>query len=269
MRRELLALCEREPDHRVLGQVVERRESVVLGVVFAGAVGHLDHEPTGPANEQRQREVARDQVRVDRQAEHPEAVLEVVLPDRLVPLEQALAAPDVVDEHVQAAVLGVDAPDELRDLCWLEMVDRDGDPHAPGVADELGGLLDRLGPVVLRAPLPRRAAGAVHDRPCLPERDGRPTPGTTGCARNERHLSGERTRHRTHPTTTLVSRRPRGSGRSRPASSPRTWAAYGCTNASASSSSAGESGWARWTASGATSFCSNGAATSSTRPRPR
>ena len=73
----------------------------MLGVVVAGAVGHLDDQPAGLADQQRQREVAGDQVRVDRQAQHPQPLLEVVLPHRRVPLEQQLAAPDVVDQHVE------------------------------------------------------------------------------------------------------------------------------------------------------------------------
>jgi hypothetical protein len=40
------------------------------------------------------------------------AVVEVVLPHRRVPLEQPLAAPDVVDEHVEPPLLGVDALNE-------------------------------------------------------------------------------------------------------------------------------------------------------------
>ena len=114
VRRELLGLREREPEHRRLGQVVEGREAVVRGVVLERAVGHLDDEAARPADQQRQREVAGDQVRVDREAQQPQAAVEVVLPHRRVPLGQLLAAPDVVDEDVEAALLGVDARDERR-----------------------------------------------------------------------------------------------------------------------------------------------------------
>ena len=88
----------------------------MVGVVVGGAVGDLDDEPAGAADQQRQRVVARDQVRVDREPQQPQAGVEVVLPHRRVPLEEVLGAPDVVDEHVEAAVLGVDALDERRDL---------------------------------------------------------------------------------------------------------------------------------------------------------
>jgi hypothetical protein len=41
---------------------------------------------------------------------HLEAVGEVVLPERRVPAREPVAAPDVVDEHVEAAVLVVADP---------------------------------------------------------------------------------------------------------------------------------------------------------------
>jgi hypothetical protein len=49
--------------------------------------------------------VAGDQVRVDREAKEPQPAVEVVLPHGLVPLEEVLGAPDVVDQHVEAAVV--------------------------------------------------------------------------------------------------------------------------------------------------------------------
>ena len=50
VRRKLLALCEREPEDRRLGQVIEGREPVVRRVVLEGAVGHLDHQAAGLAD---------------------------------------------------------------------------------------------------------------------------------------------------------------------------------------------------------------------------
>ena len=143
--------------------------------------------------------MARDQVRVDRQVQHAQPVVEVVLPHGRVPLEEQLAAPDVVDQHVQPALLGVDALHERLDLRGLEVIDLDRDPGASGRVDELGGLLDRLRPVVLGASLPRRAAGAVHGRARLAERHRDAAAGAPGGAGHERHLVGERggVRHRT------------------------------------------------------------------------
>jgi hypothetical protein len=90
-------------------------------------------------------------VRVDRKAEDSQSVLQVVLPDRLVPLEQLLPAPDVVHEDVQAPTLGIDALRERFHLIRFEMVDGNRYPKAAGLRHELGRLLDRLRPVVLRA----------------------------------------------------------------------------------------------------------------------
>jgi hypothetical protein len=49
--------------------------------------------------------MARDQVGLDREAQEPQAAVEVVLPHGLVPLEEMLGAPDVVHQHVEAALL--------------------------------------------------------------------------------------------------------------------------------------------------------------------
>ena len=60
---------ERHAVHRRLGEVVEERDAVVGRVVLVGAVGHLDDQAAGLLDQQRQREVARDRVRVDAEAE--------------------------------------------------------------------------------------------------------------------------------------------------------------------------------------------------------
>ena len=196
VRRELMRLREREPQHGGLGQVVEGRQPVGARVVLERAVGHLDDQAAGPADQQRQREVARDEVRVDRQAQEAQAAVEVVLPDRRVPLGQLLAAPDVVDQHVEATLLVVDARDEVAHLIGLQVVDRDRDPAAAGGVDELGGLLDRLRPVVLGPVLARGAPGAVDGRARFAQRDGGAAPGTPARARHERHLPVQRAGHR-------------------------------------------------------------------------
>jgi hypothetical protein len=56
-----------------------------------------------------------------------------VLPDRLVPLEETLAAPDVVDQDVEPSALHADPRDQRLDLARHEMVDADRDP-APRTA---------------------------------------------------------------------------------------------------------------------------------------
>ena len=89
-------------------------------------------------------------------------------------------------------LLGVDPLDERLDLRRLEVVDRDRDPVAAGGVHELGGLLDRLRPVVLRTALAGGAAGAVDGRARLSQRHGRAAPGAARRARDERHLAVER-----------------------------------------------------------------------------
>ena len=193
---EVLGLREREPDDGGLGEVVEGVDAVGDGVVLRRAVGHLDHQPAGVADQQRQREVAGDQVGLDRQVEQVQAVAEVVLPHRRVPVEELLAAPDVVDEHVEPALLAVDALDERLDLVGLEVVGRHGDAGAAGLRDQLGGLLDRLGAVVLGAGGARAAAGAVDGGAGLAERDGDAAAGAAGGAGDEGDRAFEvRVRH--------------------------------------------------------------------------
>jgi hypothetical protein len=134
-------------------------------------------------------------VGVDGKAQHPQAVREVVLPYRRVPLDQELPAPDVVDEDIEAALLGVDALDERLDLRRLEVVDLDCDPLAARGTDELGRLLDRLRLVILRTPLTRRATGAIHSRARFSQRDRRATSRPAGRAGHESHLAFQRVCH--------------------------------------------------------------------------
>jgi hypothetical protein len=134
-------------------------------------------------------------VGVDGKAQHPQAVREVVLPYRRVPLDQELPAPDVVDEDIEAALLGVDALDERLDLRRLEVVDLDCDPLVARGTDELGRLLDRLRLVILRAPLPRRATGAIDRRARLTQRNCRASPSAARRAGYQSHLSLQRVGH--------------------------------------------------------------------------
>jgi hypothetical protein len=130
---------------------------------------------------------------------------------------------NVVDQDVKPLVFGVDPLHERADLARLEMVDRDGDPGAAGGADELGGLLDRLRPVIFRPPLAGAAAGAIHGGSCFPERDRRVPPGPARRARDERNLAVERF-HRARGSARAVHR----------ASCPRRTADYAARTASAS-----------------------------------
>ena len=78
--------------------------------------------------------VGGDQVRVDCEPQYSKTVVEVVLPDRRVPVGgpafQQFAAPDVVDEHVDVAVLLPNPIGEMFDLFRVEMIDCGGDTGA-------------------------------------------------------------------------------------------------------------------------------------------
>src|SRR5215207_5443142 len=101
-----------------------------------------------------------------------------MLPYRHVPLDQVLAAPHVVDEHIQSPLLLLDAPHQGAHLFRLQVIDTDGDAVPADLINELGRLLDRLGTVVLRAPPSRSAPCYVDCRPGgAAELDGYPAPG--------------------------------------------------------------------------------------------
>jgi hypothetical protein len=88
-----------------------------------------------------------------------------VLPHRAVPLEEVFAAPDVVDEDVEMLLLVGDPVDERADLRRVQMVGGYGDAVAAGRGDQVGGVLDGLGAVVLGA---AGAGAALGDGHCAP-----------------------------------------------------------------------------------------------------
>ncbi len=87
-----------------------------------------------------------------------------MLPHRAVPLEEPLAAPDVVHQHVEAPLLGVDPPDQRLHLRRHQVVRDHGDALPARRRDQLRRLLDGLRPVVLRPAAARTAARHVHRR---------------------------------------------------------------------------------------------------------
>jgi hypothetical protein len=190
-----MAQGERHAEHGRLGEVVEEGVAVVVAVVLGGAVGHLHDQATGVAQQQRQCVVAGDRVRLDGEPQQPQALAEVVLPDRAVPLEEQLTAPDVVHEDVQASLLVRDALHERTDAIRIEMVGGYGDPVPTGSGDEVGGVLDGLRPVVLRTPLPRAAAGDVHRGPSRPQLHGHPAPRPPRRPRDQRDPAHQRPCH--------------------------------------------------------------------------
>ena len=112
------------------------------------------------------------------------------------PALQHFGAPDVVDEHVDAAVLVTDTFGQRRDLRRFEMVDGDGDALAAQAGHKLGCLLDRLGPVIVgsrrRIGARAAAAGADHRRAGLAERGGDAAAGAARRACHDGDTSAKR-----------------------------------------------------------------------------
>jgi hypothetical protein len=65
------------------------------------------------------------------ETEHAQTVLEIVLPDGLVPFLEILSAPHVIDEDVEMTLLGANAIDQLCDLVSDEVIDPNGDAVPP------------------------------------------------------------------------------------------------------------------------------------------
>ncbi|MCY1307878.1 hypothetical protein D9M70_578440 [compost metagenome] len=131
------------------------------GIVLGGAVGDLDEQPARLLYHQGQGVVRGDQVGVDAEAQKPQAVLEIVLPDGLLPLEQVFSAPDVVDEDIEPPLFTADARDQRCDFGRLEMIDLNGNTLAAEAGDDVGRFLDRFGPFVFGLLLTCGAAGHV------------------------------------------------------------------------------------------------------------
>ena len=105
-------------------------------------------------------------------------------------------APDVVDEHIDTAVLVTDTIGQRRDLRRFEMVDGDRDALAAESGHKLGCLLDRLAPVIVgsRWSIGARAAaaGADHRRAGLAERGGDAAAGAARRACHDGDTSAKR-----------------------------------------------------------------------------
>ena len=99
---------------------------------------------------------------VDRLAQQRETGVEVLLPQRVLPVGQRVAAPDAVHEHVEPAVLGLDPLDQRADLLRVAVIDAHSDragtlaarpggeiapwaiPQRPGLLGQRRRFVDRL-----------------------------------------------------------------------------------------------------------------------------
>ncbi len=177
---------EGEPDHRDLHQVVEK----VAPVVGAEAVGHLDDEPAAALHHERYAPAAGDDVGMDGTLEHGEPLVEVELPEAPAPLGERVAAPDVVDQDVEAALLVAHPLEERAHLVLPRVVHPGVDAVAAVRGDELRRLFDGLGPVLAaRRPAAYAPAGAVDRGPGFPQHAGDAAPGAAGGAGDHRDLA--------------------------------------------------------------------------------
>jgi len=153
--------------------------------------GHLDKQAARLVDEEWEKVMGGDEVSVDGEPEYAETLAEVVLPDGSVPLTRAafeeLAAPDVVDENVDAAVVFLDLLGQAFHLVGFEMVDRDCNAGAAEVRDEFRGLFDCLGTVVvgLKSSCAATATGADDGRARFAQGQSNAAPGSSGRPRND------------------------------------------------------------------------------------
>ena len=86
VRLQLVRLGERQSVHGHFGRVIKDRETVARRVAFGRPVGHLHQQAARSVDELRHQVVRGDQMGVDGQAEDTQALVQVMLPDRLVPI---------------------------------------------------------------------------------------------------------------------------------------------------------------------------------------
>ena len=170
--RQLLGLGPGQPDHRVLGQVVEERVAVVVGVVLGRAVGHLDQQSAGARDQQRQRVVAGDEVRVERQAQQPQSRSSRSCSHTgLSHSKRCSRAPDVVDQHVEPALLGARCAHQRAHLVATRWSTATAMPVPPAAVTSSAVSSIVSGRSTSER---RRACCARSRRPSRPPRPGRP-----------------------------------------------------------------------------------------------
>ena len=177
-------------DDGVLGQVVEE----VAAVPERVAVGHLDDE-SGVAHDHQRRPVpAGDDVAVDGPLEQRLSLGGGKGPEGRSPLGQRVAAPDVIDQHVQPTLFGADALEQPFDFRLHGVVRPDGDAAAALRGDHLRRLLDRLGSPGGGGFAPHAPSRAVDRGARRTQHAGDAAPRAARGAGNDGHLAVQRLR---------------------------------------------------------------------------
>jgi len=160
-------------------------------IVIRGSISYFDQKSSRFADEKRQEVVGSNQVRINGEAQYPEAVVQVVLPYGLVPIIwspfQQFAAPDVVYEHIDVAVVFLNLLCQRFHLGGFEMINCGRDPRAAESGDKLGRLFDCFRAVVFGASRSRTAARANHRCPGFAQGSSDAAPGSPRRSRNDAH----------------------------------------------------------------------------------
>ncbi len=181
--------------HRALRQVVEQLAAIALVV----AVRDLDDQPRPVPQHQGRRMLGGDQVAEHRLIHQRAHHANVEPPELGAPIDHRVAAPDVVDQDVQPAPLGLDAGHQGDDFVLLGVIGADRDAHAAVFVDQRRGLLDRLGPTHGRGLARAGPAGAVDHGPRRAEHAGDAPARAARGAGDERHFPVQRSVHRAPP----------------------------------------------------------------------
>src|SRR5688572_1475657 len=163
----------------------------MTAIEIAVTIGDLNDEAI--LLQPRQALVAGDDVRLDGAIDERQPVLELRFPELLAPLDEIVAAPDVVDEDVELTHL-------LEQFCNLigpGVIALHGDTLAPSRGDDVCGLIDGLRPVFHAGTAGNAAARAIYGRAGFTEcgRDAAPGTACGTChdgdlARQGFHLAG-------------------------------------------------------------------------------
>lgn len=170
----------------------------------------------------RQAVIARDYVCLDRLVDQPQAVFQVCFPELLSPLDQVVAAPDVVHEYVERS----NAREQVVHFAGYGVVHSNRYAAASARGDDLGGFLDRLR-AILHAGMSRdAAAGAVDSGAGFAESGSNAASCASCCPGNDSNFPGERLVHDWSSSTGSAGRfrgesqRPAAPGRRIVSSSP-------------------------------------------------
>ena len=139
----------------------------------------LDHHRRG--------EVRGERGRAQAAGEHQVPVAPLHLPERGLVVERELvAAPRVVDEQVEPAVVSLDPLEEPLYLSVLRVVASDRDPGAAALRHLVGGVVDGAGPVEGRRLAADAPPSDVDGGALLAKHERDPLPATAASPGDER-----------------------------------------------------------------------------------